>query len=120
MQTCLEKRSMDERHSEEVRSDYNGNNQYNVTHEDALAGGKLGRGTASGGHTHWLPNCNGTIGMMNYSNFDTNPTSMAGTDADNETRETAMARSLYNYNNPYSAKIIDTSLNLREGQYRVP
>ena len=45
---------------------------------------------------------------------------MAGNDVDNETRETAMARSLYNYENQYSARLIDTSLNVREGQYRVP
>lgn len=116
----MEQRSMEERRNEIVRNSYNRDNQYSVTHEDALAGGKLGRGTASGGHSHWLPNCSGTIGTVNYSNFDTNPTSNAGTDIDNETREKSMARSLYNYNNPYSAKIIDTSLNHREGQYRVP
>ena len=119
-QSCLEKRSIDERHNEIVRSDYNRNNQYSATHEDALAGGKLGRGTGHGGHTFWLPNCNGTIGTINYSNFDTSPTSMAGTDIDNETRNIAMARSLYNYENQYSARIIDTSMNIREGQYVVP
>jgi len=120
MRTCLEKVSMDSRHTQEVRSDYNRDNQYSATHEDALAGGKLGRGTGHGGHTFWLPNCNGTIGIINYSNFDTNPASMAGTDIDNETRNIAMARSLYNYENQYSARIIDSSMNIREGQYVVP
>ena len=120
MRTCLEKVSMDSRHTQEVRSDYNRDNQYSATHEDALAGGKLGRGTGHGGHTFWLPNCNGTIGIINYSNFDTNPASMAGTDIDNETRNIAMARSLYNYENQYSARIIDSSMNIREGQYIVP
>jgi len=111
---------MDSRHTQEVRSDYNRDNQYSATHEDALAGGKLGRGTGHGGHTFWLPNCNGTIGIINYSNFDTSPSSMAGTDIDNETRNIAMARSLYNYENQYSARIIDSSMNIREGQYVVP
>lgn len=120
MRTCLEKVSMDSRHTQEVRSDYNRDNQYSATHEDALAGGKLGRGTGHGGHTFYLPNCNGTIGIINYSNFDTNPASMAGTDIDNETRNIAMARSLYNYENQYSARIIDSSMNIREGQYVVP
>ena len=120
MQTCLEKVSMDSRHTQEVRSDYNRNNQYDVNHPDAKAtGDKLGKGVG-GGHTHWLPNCNGTIGVINYSNFITDPSAGAGNDVDNETRETAMARSLYNYENQYSARLIDTSLNVREGQYRVP
>lgn len=121
MRTCLEIRSMDERHIEEVRSDYNRYNQYSLTHPDAIADGdKLGRGTLHGGHSHYLPNCNGTIGIINYSNFDTNPASHAGTNVDNEVRETAMARSLYNYEKAYSARIVDTAMNVREGQYRVP
>lgn len=121
MRTCLEIRSMDERHIEEVRSDYNRYNQYSVTHPNALADGdSKGKGTGHGGHTHWLPNCNGTIGIINYSNFDTNPASGAGNDVDNVTRETAMVRSLYNYENAYSARIVDTTMNVREGQYRVP
>ena len=120
MRACLEIRSMDERHNEIVRSDYNRDNQYDVNHPDAKAtGDKLGKGVG-GGHTHWLPNCNGTIGVINYSNFITDPSAGAGNDVDNETRETAMARSLYSYENQYSARLIDTSLNVREGQYRVP
>ena len=46
MKTCLEQRSMEERHKEQVRSDYNRENQYNVTHPDALANGDAqGKGT---------------------------------------------------------------------------
>ncbi len=121
MQTCLEKVSIQERHEEIVRSDYQRDNQYSATHEDARATGDAqGKGTGHGGHSHWLPNCNGTLGIINYSNFDTNPSSGAGNNVDNETREVAMARSLYNYEKSYSARIVDTTLNVREGQYRVP
>ena len=121
MQTCLEKVSIQERNEEIVRSDYQRYNQYSATHPDSLATGDAqGKGTGHGGHSHWLPNCNGTLGIINYSNFDTNPASGAGNNVDNETREVAMARSLYNYENAYSARIVDTTLNLREGQYRVP
>ena len=120
MQSCLEIRSMDERHEEIVRSDYNQYNQYSGKHPDALATGDAqGKGTGHGGHSFWLPNCNGTLGVFNYSNFDTNPDSGAGNNADNEARNTAMTRSLYNPTYQYSAKLVDTSANVLEGQYRV-
>lgn len=120
MRTCLEIRSMDERHIEEVRSDYNRYNQYNANHPDAKATGDAQGKGVGGGHTHWLPNCSGTIGIFNYSNFITDPSAGAGNDVDNATREVAMARSLYNFENAYSARIVDTTMNVREGQYRVP
>lgn len=121
MQSCLEIRSIDERHEELVRNDYTRDNEYSATHEDALAtGDSKGKGTGHGGHTFWLPNCNGTLNYFNYSNFDTNPESGAGNDADNEARDTALARSLYNYSNQYSERTVDTSANVLEGQYRVP
>lgn len=124
MQSCLEKVSMDARHKMEVRSDYNSNDQYSATHPDALSskhgGSGKGKGTGHGGHSFWVPDCNGQLGVFNYSNFDTDPSSGAGSDADNQAREQAMARSVYNANTPYSAQIIDTSASLREGQYRVP
>ena len=48
MQSCLEKRSIDEREREIVRSDYNTNDRYSVTHKDALANGDAqGKGTGS-------------------------------------------------------------------------
>lgn len=119
-QSCLEKRSIEERHEEIVRSDYNRENQYNAAHPDALAtGDEQGKGTGHGGHTHSLPNCNGSIGMIDYSNFDTAIASKAGNKDDNNARNTALARSLYNNENVYSALSVDTSANLREGQYRV-
>lgn len=120
-QSCLEIRSMQERHEEIVRNRYNVYDQYSATHPDALANGdKLGKGTGHGGHTHSLPNCNGSIGIIDYRNFDTAIASHAGNADDNYAREVALARSLYNIDNEYSARSVDTSMNLREGQYRVP
>lgn len=118
MQSCLEKVSMDGRHEMEVRSHYTRENQYSATHPDALAtGDQQGKGTGHGGHTFWLPNCNGKLGVFNYSNFDTATSSNAGNKDDNEARKTAMARSMYSAEKPYSSKIVDTSKNVREGQY---
>lgn len=119
-QTCLEKVSIEERKEELVRSDYQKTNQYSATHNDALATGDAqGKGTGHGGHTHWQPNCNGTIGTFNYSNFDTAPASNAGNDDDNDARKTAMTRSLYTYENTYSARSVDTSANVADGQYQI-
>lgn len=108
---------MDQRHIQEVRSDYQRDNQYSATHPDSLASSGNGKGTGHGGHTHWLPNCRGTIGIINYSNFDTAISSGAGNDCDNIAREKALARSLYNEGNVYSALLVDTSRNVREGQF---
>jgi len=118
MQSCLEKRGIEERHNEIVRSDYTRENPYSETHPDALAtGDRQGKGTGHGGHTHWLPDCNGPKGVFNYSNFDTNPASGMGNDLDNEARKQSMVRSLYSSDEPYTEKIVDTSKNVREGQY---
>lgn len=120
MVTCLEQISMDERHEEIVRNDYNTDNIYSSTHPDARAtGDSKGKGVG-GSHSFWLPNCSGTIGSFNYSNFNTSPNSGAGNNTDNEARNTAMTRSLYNPEYQYSAKLVDTSANVLEGQYRVP
>jgi len=118
MQSCLEFTSMNSRHIQEARSDYQRNNQYSATHPDALASSGNGKGTGHGGHTHWLPNCRGTIGMIDYRNFDTNINSGAGNDCDNAARTRSIQRSLYNGSNkPYSALLVDTTANVREGQY---
>lgn len=118
MRSCLEIYSMDERHIEEVRSDYQRSNQYSGTHPDALATGDAqGKGTGHGGHSHWLPNCTSQIGVFNYSNFDTAIASGAGNDADNAARLESMTRSLYSINNPYGD--IDTTMNVLEGQFVV-
>ena len=39
MQSCLEKRAIDERNTEIVRSDYNSSDQYSATHKDAISDG---------------------------------------------------------------------------------
>lgn len=120
MISCLEKRSIEERHEELVRNDYNANDPYSVTHKDALAGDdKQGKGTGHKGHTFWLPNCNGQINVFNYSNFDTAVSSGAGNVDDRNARTVALARSLYNAENPYSVQSVDTSGNIKEGQYVV-
>lgn len=120
MRTCLEKVSMDERHRELVKSDYTRDNEYSATHKDALADGdEKGKGTGNPGHGYWLPDCNGELNVINYSNFDTALSFNPGNATDRLTRETALNRSLYNgTTNVYSADIVDTSMNVAEGQFR--
>lgn len=119
MQSCLEFVSMDARHIQAARSDYQKTvNEYNATHPDALASSGNGKGTQHGGHTHWLPNCRGKIGVIDYRNFDTNIDSGAGNDCDNAARARTIQRSLYNGSTrPYSALLVDTAANVREGQF---
>lgn len=130
MRSCLEIYSMDGsstmpygRHQQEIRSDYQRTNQYSDTHPDALSplhdDGKgrkgQGKGTGHGGHGHWLPNCTAQLGVFNYSNFDTAIASGAGNEDDNKARNEMLTRSLYNDATPYGS--IDTSMNVREGQF---
>ena len=119
-QSCLEIISMDERHEEIVRSDYNIENQYSGLHKDALADGdEQGKGTGGGGTMHYLPDCTSFMGTstFRYDDFDTAVSSKAGNNTDNEARNTSMVRSLYSAENPYSEVRIDTSANVREGQF---
>ena len=117
IQSCLEYVYMDARHEQEARSDYQRDKQYSALHPDALASSGNGKGTGHGGHSHWLPNCRGSIGVFNLSNFDTLISSGAGNDCDNIARNKSLARSLYNTNNVYSQLLVDTSRNVREGQF---
>lgn len=120
-QSCLEKRGMEERHQEIVRSDYNIENPYSATHNDALSDGDVqGKGTGHGGHTAWLPDCTKPTTTINYSNFDTtNGGGYYDIKGRNGIggRERALASSLYNKENPYGANLIDTEKNQQEGQY---
>ena len=116
VQSCLEYTSIDARRKQEARSDYNRNNEYNALHPDALAASGNGKGVG-GGHSHWLPNCHGAIGVFSNTNFITNADSGAGNDCDNAARERTMARSLYQSNKQYSALSVDTGQNVREGQF---
>lgn len=123
-QSCLEKRGIEERNVEIVRNDYQrDDNEYSVEHKDALSDGdSRGKGTGHGGHTHWLPDCSGPIGMINYSNFDTfNGGDVYDINGRNDVggRLKAMTYSLYNQNNQYSSISVSTELNRIEGQYYV-
>ena len=68
MQSCLEKRAIDERNTEIVRSDYNSSDQYSATHKDAISDGDAqGKGTNSGGHGFTLPDHTKSKKMIDYS-----------------------------------------------------
>lgn len=123
MQSCLEKRGMEERHTEIVRSDYNIEDQYSSTHSDAISNGDpQGKGTGHGGHTHFLPDCNKPSSMIDYSNFDTK---QGGGQYDIEGRNGiggrnwSMAVSMYNHETPYSAALVETDQNVADHQYQI-
>ena len=122
-QTCLEKRGMDERSEEIVRSDYNAENPYGPTHPDAISDGDpQGKGTGHGGHNAWLPDCTKPNNMIDYSNFDT---TNGGGEYDIKGRndiggrERSLARSMYNQENQYNAGLVNTEQNVAEGQYYI-
>ena len=122
-QTCLEKRGIDERSQEIVRSDYNIENQYGPTHPDAISDGDpQGKGTGHGGHNAWLPSCTKPTNMIDYSNFDTfNGGGLYDIKGRNDVggRERSLARSMYNYENEYGANLINTAENIAQGQFYV-
>lgn len=123
MQSCLEKRGIEQRAIEIVRSDYNENDQYNANHSDAISNGDaLGKGTQHGGHSHYLPDCNKPTSMINYSNFDTtNGGGLYDIEGRNDVggRRKAMAQSLYNQDHQYSANLVNTEENLKQGQFQL-
>jgi hypothetical protein len=122
MQSCLEKRGIEERNEEIVRSDYNINDQYSSTHKDAISDGDAqGKGTKHGGHTHYLPDCNKPTTTIDYSNFDTtNGGGIYDIEGRNDIggRKRAMTYSLYNQDYEYSANLINTEKNIHQGQYQ--
>lgn len=122
MQSCLEKRGIEERSVEIVRSDYNIENQYGPSHPDALSNGDVnGKGTGHGGHTHYLPDCNKPTSTIDYSNFDTlNGGGLYDIEGRNDVggRKKAINSSLYNNERQYSANLINTEINLLQGQYQ--
>ncbi len=122
-QSCLEKRGMDERSEEIVRSDYNAENPYGPTHPDAISDGDpQGKGTGHGGHNAWLPDCTKPTNMIDYSNFDTfNGGGIYDIEGRNDVggRERSLARSMYNYEQPYGAELVNTTENVKQGQYYV-
>lgn len=123
MQSCLEKKGIESRQEHLVRSDYNKEDSYSATHKDAISDGDVfGKGTQSGGHGHWLPDCTKSKTEIDYSNFDT---TQGGGLYDIEGRNGIGGRErlinycLYNQENEYSAKLIDTTENQHDGQYVV-
>jgi hypothetical protein len=112
---------MEERHQEITRSDYNIENQYSVTHPDAISDGDAqGKGTGHGGHTHFLPDCTKPTTTIDYSNFDTeNGGGYYDIEGRNgiSGRKRAMATSLYNKEEQYGPTMVDTSANVADGQY---
>lgn len=120
-QTCLERRGIEERNVEIVRSDYNINDQYGPTHSDALSNGDpQGKGTGHGGHTSWLPDCTKPTTMIDYSNFDTeNGGGLYDIKGRNgiSGREQSLARSMYNKENQYGPSLVNTEENIAQGQY---
>ena len=122
-QTCLEKRGMEERNQEIVRSDYNQESPYSATHPDAMSDGDpQGKGTGHGGHNAWLPDCTKPTNMIDYSNFDTvNGGGIYDIKGRNDIggRERSLARSMYNYEYQYGANLINTAENVADGQYYV-
>lgn len=123
MQSCLEKRGIEERNNEIVRSDYNIEDQYGSTHKNALSDGDPhGKGTGHGGHTHYLPDCNKPTSTIDYSNFDTiNGGGIYDIEGRNNIggRKRAMVSSLYNHNYEYGANLVNTDENLHQGQYQI-
>ena len=121
MQTCLEKKGIEARHEGLVRNDYTQNDEYSVLHPDAISDGDpLGKGTG-GGHTHWTPDCS-KPSAIDYRNFDT---INGGGLYDIEGRNGVGGRnflkniSLYNENYEYGPNLVDTSLNVADGQIRL-
>jgi hypothetical protein len=123
MQSYLEKQGIEARKIEIARKHYDANNEYGTSHKDSLSDGdEKGKGTGHGGHTHFLPNHNKPKTTIDYSNFDTtkggNIYDINGRN-DIGGRKKALAYSLYNSENQYGIHLIDTELNLKDGQYQV-
>lgn len=119
MQTCLEIKGIEARNESLTRNDYTRNDEYSVTHKDALSDGDpLGKGTGYGGHTHSVPDCK-KPSTISRSNFDT---SGGGGLYDIEGRNGVGGRifsmniSVYNEENEYNLNSIDTSANVADGQ----
>ena len=119
-QSNLEIKGIEERHNEIVRSDYNKNDAYSESHENAISNGDVkGKGTNNGGHQHYIPDYSKPSTLMNYSNLDT---TKGGGKYDIEGRNGKGGRnflmniSKYNSENEYGAHMIDTRANLADGQ----
>lgn len=126
-QSNLEKKGIEERSNEIVLNDFNNDDEYSSTHEDALSHPQStdkpwGKGTNHGGHTHYIPDSTKSKTQMNYSNFDT---FNGGGSYDIYGRNNVGGRNklininLYSSNNAYGPDSVDTTKNQEEGQYVV-
>lgn len=121
-QTNLEKTGFEKRRELEVRNDYTKNDEYSYTHRDAIADGDVkGKGTGSGGHTHVIPSDDKSVTTRyNYGMFDS---SRGGGLYDIEGRNGVGGRqylqtiSKYDAEHEYGANSVDTSANIKDGQY---
>lgn len=125
-QSSLERKGIDERNKEIVRSDYNKNDAYSETHEDALSNPAddkkyMGKGTGSGGFQHSVPNHDLPSTLINYSNLDTHTEAGGAYDIHGKNgiggRNWSKKINLYNMDNAYGADSVDTSSNIDDGQY---
>lgn len=84
-------------------------------------GDPQGKGTLHHGHSHFLPDCTKPTTTIDYSNFDTvNGGGLYDIEGRNDIggRKKAMVSSLYNKEYQYGANLIDTELNIQQGQYQ--
>lgn len=124
-QSYLEKKGIEARKEQTIRSDYNINDGYSAEHEDAISNPTdknkvMGKGTGNGGHQHYRPNHELPSTLINYGNLDTTAGGGAyDIHGKNEVggRKRLMTYNLYNSDNAYGPDSIDMSLNIDEGQY---
>lgn len=124
-QSNLEKKGIEQRQIELIRSDYNKLDAYSESHEDALSNPAdetkaLGKGTGSSGHEAYVPDASKSPYSYNYSSLDT---SAGGGAYDIHGRDEKGGRNrllkinIYNKDNAYGPNSVDTSANINEGQY---
>jgi hypothetical protein len=124
-QSALEAKGMIERQQEITRSDYNKQDAYSESHEDAISHPDdpekvLGKGTQSGGHQHYTPDFSKPSTLINYSNLDTtNGGGYYDIHGRNEQggRDRLMKINIYNKDNAYGPGSVDTTANINDGQY---
>lgn len=121
-QSNLEYKGIEKRKESIVKNDYNINDEYSQTNKDALSDGDpQGKGSGSGGHTHYLPDNSKPTSLYNYSNFDTRSEKIGGSyDINgrngNGGRNYLKNISKYNSENQYGVNSVNTQLNILDGQ----
>lgn len=125
-QSNLERKAIEERNIELVRSDYNKNDVYSESHVDALANPEdntkvQGKGTASGGHQAYIPDSSKPSNLFNYSSLNTSEEAGGAYDIHGKNEQSGRNRllkiNLYNKDNSYGHNSVDTSANIDDGQF---